>query len=110
MKKVEISKANGTLAEYARDLNNAPLAVTNHGKPVAVLVPVEGMDWESLSLSTSPQFLDLIEESRRRHEAEGGISSEEVRRRLGIKATKEPKANAGGRKAKGSDRKPRIKG
>jgi hypothetical protein len=44
---------------------------------------------EMVALSTNPQFMALIERSRARHRAEGGISSEEMRRRLGL----EEKAN-----------------
>jgi len=51
---------------------------------VAALVGVENMDLETASLSTNPQFLALIERSRARQEAEGGISSEEMRERLGL--------------------------
>jgi PHD/YefM family antitoxin component YafN of YafNO toxin-antitoxin module len=61
-----------------------PLVLLANGKPVAALLAVEDEDLETLSLSTNPRFLDLIERSRRRHEAEGGISSDEMRRRLGL--------------------------
>jgi prevent-host-death family protein len=100
LKKVDIAKANGTLADYAQNLQQGPLVVTKKGKPVAVLVPVEGMDWESLSVSTSPEFLDLIERSRRRQEQEGSLSSEEVRRHLGLPPRTEAKAKPKSRKAK----------
>jgi len=45
---------------------------------------IENVDWETVSLSTHPQFLALIERSRLRQRAEGGISSAEMRRRLGL--------------------------
>jgi prevent-host-death family protein len=82
MKRVKITDATGSLAEYTRDLQG-PLIVTAHGKPVAALVPVEGVDLETLYVGTSPVFLDVIERSRRRHETEGGLSLEQVRKRLG---------------------------
>jgi hypothetical protein len=53
--------------------------------PVAALIPVQGTDLETLSVGTDPDFLDLLERSRRRQREEGGISSEEMRRRLGIR-------------------------
>jgi antitoxin (DNA-binding transcriptional repressor) of toxin-antitoxin stability system len=56
--------------------------LTVDGDPIAALVAVEKADLETLSLSTNPQFLALIERSRARQRAEGGISSEEMRRRL----------------------------
>jgi len=39
-------------------------------------------DWDTVSLSTNPKFLELIERSRARQRAEGGISADEMRRRL----------------------------
>ena len=84
MRTIEQAKATGTLAEYTRELGNGPLVITKRGKPVAVLVPIEGRDFESLSLGTNPDFWAIIEESRAVHEEQGGISSEEVARRLGI--------------------------
>jgi len=86
MKTMPLARATAPLAEYAGRLNGSPLVVTDGGKPVAVLVPVNGMDLESLALSTDRQFLDLIERSRKRQAAEGGLSAEEVRRRLKGKA------------------------
>ena len=45
-------------------------------------------DLESFALSTNPRFLAMIERSRARMESEGGISTEEMRRRLGLKPSK----------------------
>jgi antitoxin (DNA-binding transcriptional repressor) of toxin-antitoxin stability system len=56
--------------------------LTVDGRPVAALVAIENTDAETASLSTNPQFLALIERSRRR--VEGGVSSAEMRRRLGL--------------------------
>ena len=83
MKTVEIAQATGTLAKYARDVAQEPVIVTEAGKPVAALVPIENADLETVTLSTHPQFLALIQRSRVRQQAEGGISTEEMRRRLG---------------------------
>ena len=41
-------------------------------------------DMETLAVSTNPQFIDLIERSRARQKAEGGFTSQEMRRRLKI--------------------------
>ena len=83
MKTVEMKQAMAPLADYARDLDKEPVIVTERGRPVAALMPIENADRETVTLSTNPQFLALIERSRLRHESEGGISSEEMRRRLG---------------------------
>ena len=84
MKTLDIAHATASLAEYAREVKDEPLILTSDGKPVAALVPIENADLETLSLSTHPQFLSLIEGSRRRHKEEGGISMAEMRRRLGL--------------------------
>jgi antitoxin (DNA-binding transcriptional repressor) of toxin-antitoxin stability system len=58
--------------------------LTVDGRPVAALVAIENTDAETASLSTNPQFLALIERSRARRRVEGGVSSAEMRRRLGL--------------------------
>jgi prevent-host-death family protein len=84
MKTIDVNEATGTLAQYTRGLRREPVILTRRGKPVAALVSVKGDDWESVSLATNPDFIRIIEESRARQEAEGGIPIEEVRRRLGL--------------------------
>lgn len=85
MRTVEITEATGPLSEYARKARKGALVVTRRGKPVAAVVPVGGMDLESLSLSTNPDFIALIERSRARYRATGGLSLEDVREKYGIK-------------------------
>jgi len=82
MKTLELSEATGTLAEYAREVEEGPLVLTIDGSPVAALVSIEPADLETISLSANPRFIALIERSRARQQTEGGISSEEMRRRL----------------------------
>ena len=82
MKVIEQTDATGSLADYAADISSGPLVVTRHGQPVAALMPIENADMETVALSTNREFLDLIERSRARARAEGGISSEEMRRRF----------------------------
>ena len=83
MKFIEQADATAPLADYAAAIGAGPLVVTNHGQPVAALVPIENADVETVALGTSPEFLGLIERSRARTRAEGGISSAEMRRRFG---------------------------
>ena len=86
MKAVEIGKATGTLAQYAKTVRKQPVIVTRRGRPLAALVPIENTDVETAKLSTHPKFLALIERARVRHQREGGISSHELRQQLGLKA------------------------
>ena len=83
LREIDIEQAVESLAEYARRAGEGPVVVTADGKPVAVVLAVDDADLETLSLGTSPRFLALIERSRARRLEEGGISSEEMRRRLG---------------------------
>ncbi len=72
--------AKASLADYVDQINNDPIVVTVGDKPVAVLLPLDNIDLETLSLSLNPQFQAIIEHSRLRDETEGRLSSEEVRR------------------------------
>jgi prevent-host-death family protein len=83
MKIIEIAEANATLAEYASGLSEEPVIITSNGQPIAALVTLENVDFETIALSSNPKFIELIERSRARRRAEGGISSDEMRRRLG---------------------------
>ena len=54
------------------------VVITRHGKPAAVMVGVEGKDWEEVVLQTSATFWKLIEERRK----EPTMSMKELRTRL----------------------------
>ena len=82
MKTVEISKANLPLSDYTKGIKKEPVIITKEGRPVAVLVSILNADVETVSLSNNPRFVALIERSRAMQKSEGGISSEEMRRRL----------------------------
>ena len=84
MKKMDINEAVKPLAAYARQARQGPLIVTRRGKPLAAVVSLEGMDAESLAVSTDPGFLALLKRSRAAFKKKGGISVEEMRKRLGI--------------------------
>jgi antitoxin (DNA-binding transcriptional repressor) of toxin-antitoxin stability system len=82
MKTVEISKATLPLSDYTKGIKKEPVIITKEGRPVAALVSIRNADIEMVSLSNNPKFIALIERSRARQKSEGGISSEEMRRRL----------------------------
>ena len=52
--------------------------VTRRGEPAAVVLGVEGKDWETVVLETSPAFWELIEARR----SETTTSSDELKRRI----------------------------
>ena len=80
MKVIDKANATATLAEYAAEIASGAVIVTSEGRPVAALVPIENADLETVSLSTNREFLELIERSRARARADGGVASEEIRR------------------------------
>jgi antitoxin (DNA-binding transcriptional repressor) of toxin-antitoxin stability system len=89
MKTIDIAQANDSLSEYAKHAEDLPLVITHHGEPVAALLAVPNADLETVSLSTNPKFVALMERSRQRHASQGGISSEEMRRRFGLAQNRE---------------------
>ncbi len=64
-------------------LDGQTVAVTTL-RPSQIRPICGGTDWETESLSNNPKFLAILERSRKRLREEGGISSEEMRRRLGL--------------------------
>lgn len=87
MKTLEMSQATGELSSYAEDVQKEPLVVTDQGKPVMALLPIENADLETVSLSTDPRFIALIERSRSLYRTGTGISLQEMRRRHGLESS-----------------------
>jgi len=82
MKTVEVAKATLPLSDYTKGIKKEPVIITKEGKPVAALVSITNADIETVSLSNNTKFIALIERSRSRQKSEGGISTEEMRRRF----------------------------
>ena len=64
MKTIKLSAASRTLAEYAAELSDEIVLLTERNKPVAAIVPLKGIDRESIVLSAHPGFLSIIKRSR----------------------------------------------
>ncbi|MGD9890301.1 MAG: type II toxin-antitoxin system prevent-host-death family antitoxin [Dehalococcoidia bacterium] len=84
MKKIELAEAGAALAEYVREHSDDPVILTEGGQPVAAVISLGRVDWETISLSTNPRFQAILERSRERRRVEGGISHEELVRRLDL--------------------------
>lgn len=89
MKAVEIADVAASLAQYAKGAEKQPVVLTLDGKPVAALVGLGSIDMETCAMSNDPRFLSIIEKSRARYKAEGGLTPAELRRRFknGAKGT-----------------------
>jgi PHD/YefM family antitoxin component YafN of YafNO toxin-antitoxin module len=80
MKTIKLASASRSLAEYAKELDDQIVVVTDRNKPVAAVVPLKNVDRESLSLSSHPEFLKIVARSRRQFAAGKTMSLEEMRR------------------------------
>ena len=79
MKILSKTEAIASLSDYVEQIKDDSIVVTVQGKPVAILLPVENVDLETISLSTNPEFLAIIERSRLRDKIEGRVSHEAVK-------------------------------
>ena len=82
MKTIEISKASKSLSDYAKELNNEILVITSDNEPIAAVVSLKNVDMESLSLSTNPEFMEIIEKSRRDFKLGKKVSLDEIKREI----------------------------
>lgn len=91
MKMVALEKTDLTLPDAADLARAGTVILTRGGKPFAVIKDLSGSDWESVGLANNPRFHALIEESRRSHRKQGGISLEQMRNDLELKAPRPPR-------------------
>ncbi len=80
MKTIKLSSASRTLAEYASELKEDIMVLTERNKPVAALVPLKGVDRESVVLGAHPEFLKLITRARREFATGKTLSLDEMKR------------------------------
>jgi len=101
MKPIDIADATDPLSKFAARAAREAIVVTRRGKPLAAVIPVDDADYESLSLSTNPRFLEILARSRAKLERDGGIPIEEMYRRLGIaRSARLAQRKANGRRKK----------
>lgn len=78
MKTIAVRDLQKRIRESMELSQKEGVVVTRHGRPAAVLIGVEGQDWEDLVFQTSASFWKMIE--RRRNQKT--MSLADVRRRL----------------------------
>ncbi len=84
MKNIDVTQANDPSGQSVRGLAGEPLVVTEDGAPIAAPVPIDEGDLESLALGSNPRFLAVIERARDQCRLGLGLSTEAVRRELGL--------------------------
>ena len=65
MKTVTVRDLQKRVKECVDDAQEDRVVITRHGKPAAVLVGVQGEDWETVVHETDPTFLRLIRARRK---------------------------------------------
>lgn len=65
MKTISVRELQKHIKEVVDSAQHDRVVVTRHGEPAAVLLGVEGKDWETVVLETSPALWDLIEARRK---------------------------------------------
>ncbi len=90
MKVVALAKAKNELSAYVEEAQRGRVLVTRHGRPAALIIGVEGEEFEDLMTRSDPEFWQMIEARRN---ASKTISASEMRERLGLakKARRRPK-------------------
>ena len=78
MKTISVRDLQKNIKDVVDSAQRDRVVVTRHGAPAVVLLGVEGKDWETVILETSPAFWDLIETRRK----EPTLSADEIERRL----------------------------
>ena len=79
MKTVTIRDLQKKVKDCVDEAQQEHLVITRHGKPTAVLVGVEGQEWENVILETSPIFWNLIRKRRK----QSTLSLEQLKSQLG---------------------------
>ncbi len=65
IKTLEIETATESLSTYARELGaGETVMLTANDEPIALIVSLRNVDQESLALSTSAEFMELIVSAR----------------------------------------------
>ena len=78
MKTVPVRDLQNKLKRCIDEAQEGRVVITRRGKPAALLVGVEGKDWETVILETDPTFWKLIQQRRK----EPTISFKELKARL----------------------------
>ena len=85
---IAIEDGDLTLADVIAAMKSRVVIITKKGKPVLQITNVAGGDPECLALANDPKFMKRLAESERSYFREGGVSSEQVLKELGLSSKK----------------------
>ena len=63
-----------------KELDDEIIVITSNKKPIAAIVSLKNVDKETLSLSTNPEFLEIIEKAREEFNTGKKLSFDEMKR------------------------------
>jgi len=78
MKTISVRELQKALRQWLETSQRDAVVVTRHGKPVAVIRGVEGLEWDTIMLEADPGFWKMVEARR----GEATLSLDEVKRRV----------------------------
>jgi prevent-host-death family protein len=90
MKVVTVRQARSELSDVIAQAQKKPVFVTNHGRPVAMVLGIEGKDLETVLLENDPSFWRELD--RRTKEDVPGVSLEEFRAGKRTSTKKSPRS------------------
>lgn len=65
MKTVALRDAKQQLSDYVAQAQGEQILITKHGRPAALVLGVEGKDFEDVIYMTNPRFWEVIRSRRR---------------------------------------------
>ncbi len=83
MKTINVRELQKHVRGCVKASQRGRVVVTRHGVPTALIIGVEGTDWETLALQTNPAFWRMIEKRR----SEKTVSLGTMRRLVNAKDT-----------------------
>lgn len=78
MKTISVRELQKCIKECVDHSQKACVVVTRHGRPSAILIGVEGKDWEHLVTHTAPELSKYISAKPRRAKAKAAASAREA--------------------------------
>ena len=78
MKTVAVRQLQQRIKPCLDEAQEDRVVITRHGKPAAILIGIEGKDWETVMLKTNPTFCRMVQARRK----QPTITLEELKARL----------------------------